>query len=61
MDYEEDKEVEVEIMEFSLSKEEIDEMINKLKELKENKSHFQFSIDDENELIIHYEESEILK
>jgi len=61
MEYEEDKEVEVEIMEFALNSEEIDEMINKLKELKESKSQFQFNIDEENELMIHYEEDELLK
>jgi len=54
----ENEERDVEIMEFALSEEEIDEMINKLKELKENKTHFQFNIDEENELLIHYDKED---
>lgn len=56
---EEEKEVDVEVIEFSLSDEEIDELIDKLKEIKENKGHFHFEIDDENELFIHHEEDEL--
>ena len=51
---EEDKEVEV--MEFSLDSEEIDELIVKLVTLKQTREPFSFEVDDENELLISYEE-----
>lgn len=49
---------EVEVWEFSLDSEEIDELIGKLNELKQTKSQVSFDIDDENELLIHYEDEE---
>ena len=49
---------EVEIWEFGLDEEEIDELINKLKNLKETKTNFSFDIDENNELLIHHEEEE---
>lgn len=55
-----EKEIEVEVLEFSLDEEEIDELIDKLKELKINKSKIHFSIDEENDLLIHHEEDEEL-
>ena len=52
---------EVEIWEFSLDNPEIDELIEKLTELKESKTNFNFDIDEENELLIHHSEDEILE
>ena len=51
-----DEEVETEVMEFSLIDEEIDELIAKLQLLKESKESINFDVDDENELVIHYDE-----
>lgn len=50
--------VDVNVWEFSLCDEEIDEMIAKLQELKNTKTSFSFDIDEENELQINYEDSE---
>jgi hypothetical protein len=47
---------EVEVWEFSLDNEEIDELISSLQKLKENKGNFSFDIDEENELLIHHDE-----
>jgi hypothetical protein len=58
---EEDEEVDVEILEFALGNEEIDEFISKLNELKQTKKSIEFEIDDENELLIHHEENEELE
>jgi hypothetical protein len=55
MSEEEDKEVEVDVLEFSLNEEEIDELILGLDELKNTKTQFEFEVDDENELLIKYE------
>ena len=49
---------EVELMEFSLDKDEIEELILRLQLLKEEKGSVSFEIDDENELLIHYEKEE---
>jgi len=59
----EDKEEEkdVEMFEFSLDEEEIDELIVKLVELKHMKQSFNFEVDDENELQISFEESDTLE
>jgi len=57
---EEDEEVDVEILEFALGNEEIDEFISKLNELKQTKKSIEFEIDDENELLIHHEDDEEL-
>lgn len=57
IDSEEDEElVDVDVWEFSLTEEEIDELIDNLKELKQNKSSVSFNIDEDNELLIHYED-----
>ena len=45
----------VEILEFSLDEEEIDELILKLNDLKQTKANISFDIDGENELLIYYE------
>ena len=44
----------VEILEFGLSKEEINELIEKLNHLKKNKTEVSFAVDDENEFLIKY-------
>lgn len=49
---------EVEVWEFSLDSEEIDELIGKLQELKNTKTSFSFDIDEENELQINFEDGE---
>ena len=48
----------IEVIEFSLDDEEINDLIAGLTELKETKSHFSFAIDEDNELLIHHEEDE---
>ncbi|MFH1917880.1 MAG: hypothetical protein ABIJ14_02130 [Nanoarchaeota archaeon] len=54
----ETEEKDVEVMEFSLMDEEIEELIAKLQLLKGTKEPIQFEVDDENELLINYEESD---
>jgi hypothetical protein len=54
----EDEEVEVNEMEFSLTESEIDEWINELTRLKEEKSSIELFIDEENDLKINFEEEE---
>ena len=52
---EEDQELkDVEILEFGLSKEEIDELIEKLNHLKKIKTEISFEVDDNNEFLIKY-------
>ena len=46
---------EVDVLEFSLTSEEIDELISKLTKLKQLKTSISFDVDDENEFVIHYE------
>ena len=53
-----EEERDVEVMEFSLTGEEIDDFISKLNQLKETKVNFLFEVDDENEFIIHYDDEE---
>jgi hypothetical protein len=55
-----DEEVDVEILEFAIGDEEIDELIAKLNELKQTKGSFEFEIDEENQLLIHHEDDEEL-
>ncbi len=52
----EEEMADVDIWEFSLDDEEIDELIEGLRELKETKAHFHFDLDEENELLIHHED-----
>lgn len=49
---------EVELLEFALCNEEIDELVAKLELLKVSKESIGFDIDDENELLIHYDKEE---
>jgi hypothetical protein len=56
MSPEEDNIGEVELMEFALYGEEIDELIKKLQELKETKDSIDFDIDEENAIKINYME-----
>jgi len=50
------EETEIEVFEFSLNDEEIDELIVKLVELKHIKQPFNFEVDDENEFLVSYED-----
>ena len=52
----EDKEEmkDVEVLEFGLSEEEINELIEKLNHLKQSKTEVSFEVDDENEFVIKY-------
>lgn len=54
-EFEEEKDVDV--LEFGLDKDEIEDLISKLIQLKEDKKSFSFEVDDENELTINYEEN----
>ena len=47
-----------EIWEFSLDEEEIEELIERLQELKQTKTDVEFDVDDENGFLIHYAEVE---
>jgi len=49
-----EEEKDVEVMEFELNEEEIDELITKLQLLKETKEQINFDIDDENSFLINY-------
>lgn len=51
---EETEERQIEVMEFNLLDEEIDELIMKLKLLKDTKEHIHFDVDDYNEFIIRH-------
>jgi len=53
-DMDEEEGTEVEIMEFALYQDEIDDLIEKLQELKKTKDSFEFDIDEENALKINY-------
>ena len=53
---ESEEERDVEVMEFSLTSDEIEELITKLELLKESKEQFSFEIDDDNELVVSFEE-----
>jgi len=55
----EEESYDVDVIELYFDDEEIDEMIEKLKELKESKGHFHFEVDDENELLVHYVDDEL--
>ena len=54
----EEQEQDVEVLEFSLINEEIDELVAKLQLLKESKEPIEFEVDDENSLLIHHDEGE---
>ena len=49
-------ETEIDVLEFGLDDEEINELMENLRKLKETKTSFNFEVDDENELLINYEE-----
>ena len=49
---------EINVLEFELNDAEIDELMDSLKELKESKGHVSFSIDEENDLLIHHGKDE---
>ena len=50
--------LEVEVMEFNLDSEDIDELVAKLQLLKETKEQIAFDVDDENSFLINYDEGE---
>ena len=52
------EEIDLNILEFSLDEEEINNWISKLEELKETKSSITLEIDEEDELQINYGEEE---
>ena len=54
----EDEMVDVDIWEFSLDDEEIEELIGKLNELKRTRKHVEFDIDEDNELLIRHVDDE---
>jgi len=58
MEEEINQEKDVDVMEFELCDEEIDELIAKLHLLKETKSSINFEVDDENEFLINYNSGE---
>jgi len=49
------EEVEIDVLEFGLNDSDIEELITKLLELRENKQQVEFDLDDENKFIINYE------
>ncbi|MFH1801538.1 MAG: hypothetical protein ABH804_01755 [archaeon] len=51
-----EEEFDVDVFEFSLNSEEIDEFIEKLQELKKTRNKINFEIDDENEIVVCYDE-----
>lgn len=55
---ESEEEKEVEVFEFSLCEDEINEFIAKLVELKHTKTNFDFEVDDDNDLLINYDDEE---
>ncbi len=57
----EDLDKEINLMEFELDDEQIDDLIEGLKELKEHKQNLSFTIDDENDLLIHHEDEQDLE
>lgn len=54
---EEMEEKEVNVMEFGLYEDQIDELIEMLEDLREKKESVSFTIDDDNDLTIHFEDS----
>ncbi len=53
-----EEEIDVEVMEFELNEEEINELIAKLQLLKETKEQISFDIDDKNSFLINFSEEE---
>lgn len=55
-DNEDEEEYEIEVTEISLTEDEIGYLIENLKKVKESKKEFTFELDDENELLIKYQD-----
>ena len=53
-----EEEFDVEVLEFSLGEEDINELIEKLEQLREMKIPIEFDIDEENQLLINFEEDD---
>jgi uncharacterized protein CbrC (UPF0167 family) len=51
---EEEQEKEIEVLEFSLTEKEINNLADELENLKKTKTNFTFPVDENNEFIIHY-------
>jgi hypothetical protein len=56
---EDEEEKEINVFEFGLTSEEIVELIDELNTLKESKESVSFTIDDDNDLLIHHESDEV--
>ena len=54
---EDEEEQEINVFEFGLTSEEIDELIAELNTLKESKQSVSFTIDEDNDLLIHHEDT----
>lgn len=48
---------EVEIIEFFVDDEDIEELVAKLNELKQSKGHFHYEIDEDTEFLVHHADS----
>ena len=57
IDLEDEEEQEINVFEFGLTSEEIDELIGELNTLKESKQSVSFTIDEDNDLLIHHEDT----
>ena len=57
VDLEDEEEQEINVFEFGLTSEEIDELIGELNTLKESKQSVSFTIDEDNDLLIHHEDT----
>ena len=57
IDLEDEEEQEINVFEFGLTSEEIDELIGELNTLKESKQSVSFTIDEDNDLLIHHEDA----
>lgn len=53
-----DLDKEINLLEFDLDDDQIDDLMIKLSELREHKENFQFKIDEDNDLLINHAESE---
>lgn len=54
---EEGEEQEIDVLEFAVNDEEIDELIKSLQELKATKESFGFAVDEETEIVIHHDDN----
>lgn len=57
IDMTDDESEDIEVIEFFVDDEDIDELIGKLNELKVSKEHIHYSIDDQTEILVHHVDS----